>query len=74
MGQQQKVAGSTLVRRMVLALAIAAVMAAIVLATTAPALAKSERQEVLFRCVADAEAKALPSGEAHRECTPPGRA
>ena len=43
--QQQQtttVAGSAL-RRMVLALAIAAVMAAMVLATTAPAFAKSER-------------------------------
>lgn len=75
--QQQQtttVAGSAL-RRMVLALAIAAVMAAMVLATTAPAFAKSERQEQLFRCVADEEVfGGATSGEAHRGCTPPGRA
>jgi hypothetical protein len=73
--QQQQtttVAGSAL-RRMVLALAIAAVMAAMVLATTAPAFAKSERQEQLFRCVADEEVfGGVTSGEAHRGCTPPG--
>ena len=64
------VAGSAL-RRMVLALAIAAVMAAMVLATTAPAFAKSERQEQLFRCVADEEVfGGATSGEAHRGCTP----
>ena len=75
--QQQQtttVAGSAL-RRMVLALAIAAVMAAMVLATTAPAFAKSERQEQLFRCVADEEVfGGATSGEAHRGCTLPGRA
>ena len=41
MGQQQTVAGSTLLRRMVLALAIAAVMALLVMASAAPAFAAS---------------------------------
>ena len=73
MGQQQTVAGSRLLRRMVLALAIAAVMAAMVLATTAPAFAKSERQEQLFTCVAVAEARGASSGDAHKKCTPQAR-
>jgi len=73
MGQQQTVAGSTLLRRMVLALAIAAVMAAMVLATTAPAFAKSVPQVLWFTCVARAEADNpdLSSGDAHKNCTPP---
>jgi len=41
MGQQQIVAGSTLLRRMVLALAIAAVMVLLVMASAAPAFAAS---------------------------------
>ncbi len=73
MGQQQTLAGSTLLRRMVLALAIAAVMAAMVLATTGPAFAKSQRQEQLFVCVARAEADGASSGEAHSNCTPQAR-
>ena len=72
MGQQQTVAGSTLLRRMVLALAIAAVMAAMVLATTAPAFAKSERHEELVRCVAEVLRwnPDYSTGEAIKECTP----
>jgi len=43
MGQQQQtLAGSTLLRRMVLALAIAAVMALLVMASAAPAFAVSD--------------------------------
>jgi hypothetical protein len=41
MGQQQTVAASTFLRRMVLALAIAAVMALLVMASAAPAFAAS---------------------------------
>ncbi len=41
MGQQQTVAGSTLLRRMVLALAIMAVMVLFVMASAAPAFAAS---------------------------------
>jgi len=41
MGQQQTVARSTLLRRIVLALAIAAVMALLVMASAAPAFAAS---------------------------------
>ena len=43
MGQQQTVAGSTLARRMVLALAIAAVMALLVMALAVPAFAASQK-------------------------------
>ncbi len=73
MGQQQTVAGSALLRRMVLALAIAAVMAAMVLATTAPAFAKSVPQERLFRCVEGAS-PGFENGYVHQQCTPPSQA
>ena len=69
MGQQQTVTGSAL-RRILLVLTVALVMATMVLATTAPAFAKSERQEGFFRCLALAELLGLPSGEAHSECAP----
>ena len=46
MGQQQTVAGSTLLRRMVLALAVAAVMALLVMASAAPAFAAGRDKAV----------------------------
>jgi hypothetical protein len=74
MAQQQTVAVARgALRRMILVLAVAAVMAAMVVATTAPAFAKSDRVEGFFRCVALFEAAGFSTGEAHRECAPPGR-
>ena len=61
-------------KRVILVLSVAAVMVAMVLATTAPAFAKSEKQEGFFRCIAEGEALGYSTGESARQCAPTGRA
>ena len=60
-------------RRLLLVLTVALVMAAMVVATAAPAFAKSDKLDGFFRCIAQYEAANFPTGVAHSECAPPGR-
>jgi hypothetical protein len=73
MGQQQETVAGSALRRMIMTLAVALVMAAMVLATTAPAFAKIDR-EGFFKCILFVDAQpGFSHGEAVRECSPPGQ-
>ena len=61
-------------RRILLVLAVAAVMAAMTVAAAAPAFAKVDQDDraELFRCILGAE-PGFSRGEAAKNCTPPGQ-
>ena len=57
-------------RRILLVLAVTALMAVMMVAAAAPAFAKSDRLDGFFRCIALFEDAGASTGLAHSQCSP----